>query len=480
MEYSALKPEKVFTYFKEISQIPRRSGQEKLIADYLEQFAHNHSLECMRDSANNILIIKKASEGFENHEPLILQGHMDMVCVADEGKNIDFDKESVSIVVDGDYIKADGTTLGADNGIALAYMLAVLEDDEIAHPRLECLMTSSEEIGLMGAQAFEASRLTGRRMINLDSEEEYNMVAGCAGGITVNISLPIKRVSRRGMCYDLIIEGLQGGHSGADIDKHRANANILMARILKRLSERYVLYVSEWNGGDADNAICNKCVSKFAVSVENAHGVERTIPQIVREFEEEYETCDPGIKVVLSKRGEGKVKAFSKKSLSELLFILYAAPNGIVSMSGKVKGMVETSLNCGIVKCDGMNVSIVYLIRSNVGSAKSDLANRVKVIAESVGARVRFESDYPGWDFNVNSKLREIILPIYKEHYGKDINVITIHAGLECGIFAGRLEELDVISIGPNLYDVHTINERASISSIEKFWYYLIDILKAC
>ncbi|MBQ8320933.1 MAG: aminoacyl-histidine dipeptidase [Clostridia bacterium] len=459
---------KVFDFFSEISKIPRGSGNTKGIADYLVSFAKARSLDFVRDEADNVIIKKKATSGYESRPAVIFQGHTDMVLNKAEGVSYDMEKEGVKLIVDGDLIRADGTTLGADNGIAVAYALAILDSDDIPHPDFEAVFTSDEEIGLIGATALDCSSLKGRLMINLDSDAEGIFTAGCAGGRRVDISLPLEYEAVRAKKYTLIIDGLKGGHSGVEINKGRTNAVKRIADYLYAFGDTRLVSL---DGGVADNAIPSSAVAEFvsehslAELSDIADKLKATLPSGA-----EHES------ITLATSGEADT-ALTVKSSKNLVSLIRALPTGVVNMSRDIEGQVETSLNLGIISLND-SASLSFSLRSSKDAEKEELANRVKKIAAGYGAEISEHGDYPGWEYKKDSYLRDTMCRVYKEMYGKDAEVITIHAGLECGIFSDKIEGLDCISMGPDAYDIHTPSERLSVSSTVRVWEYLLEVLK--
>ena len=462
------KEKSIFSFFEEISMIPRVSGNTKPIADYLEGFAKEKGLKYYRDSADNVVIYKAASVGHESRPTLILQGHTDMVGAVAEGVDHDFSKEGVHLIVDGDFIRADGTTLGADNGSAVAYMLSLLAADDVPHPALECVFTSDEETGLFGATALDGSVLSGRTMINLDSGGEGTFIAGCAGGVRIDITPNLDWKERRENGFCITLGGFKGGHSGEDIDKGRLNAIKEISAILSRIDG---VLISELTGGTADNVIATNATAKI-VCEKTKEQIERAIANDVTRIKSAE--CGTEISICECECE----RALTSESTVALLCLINALPYGIQAMSREMEGLVETSDNLGVIKvtdrCDTLSISV----RSSVNADKLALADKIEKIAESFGASHRRRGDYPGWRYDSNSKIRELMCRIFKESYGKDPSVMAIHAGLECGLFLGKLEGLDCISMGPDNYDIHSVKECLSISSFERTYEYIKKILK--
>ena len=471
--------DRVFHYFREISAIPHGSHHTKEISDYIAAFAQEKGLEYTQDDANNVIISKKASEGFEDAEPIALQGHIDMVLASEPEKEIDLLTEPVSIVADGDWMSADGTTLGADNGIAVAMMLAVLENDEIIHPYLECIFTSDEEVGLIGANAIDISGLRSRRLLNLDSEDEGVFTAGCAGGADVVCRMPLKMKNRQGKVLGITVSGLRGGHSGADIHIGSANGNVLMARMLRVLYKAFPFNLIRIDGGDANNAVPTGSKAKALFSKKiSSEEIEAVASAAAEAMKQEYSATDPGMKWDFEWTDEETVKAASKKNTDNLLMYLTALPNGITHMSHVIAGMPQTSLNLGVIRTEGDAVRIELMVRSGVNSQADYLSDRLVCITKGFGGKPEVRSSYPAWEYRDDSPLRDLSVSTYRKLYGKEPKVEVIHAGLECGILAGKLEGLDCLSAGPDLENVHTVRERMKISSVENVWTFVLALLK--
>jgi len=474
-----LKPEKVWYFFEEISKIPRGSHNEKAVSDYCVQFAKERELEVYQDDAWNVVIRKGASKGYEKAEPMILQGHLDMVCEKKADCTIDFERDGLDLKVEGDFVSAEGTTLGGDDGIAIAYALAILDDDSIAHPSLEVVFTACEEMGMDGARALDVSVLRGHTVLNLDSEEEGILLAGCAGGCTAAITIPVQREEAQGVEALLLVNGLSGGHSGAEIDKGRGNANVLLGRILGSLSKKLSFSILSLFGGEKDNAIPRQSKAKLLLPDSKIEQAVEICKICENELKTEYAFTDSKVEVTLEIFGQQKAQAFDGDSQKRVLALLMALPNGVQTMSQNIKGLVETSLNLGILKTEEDRVSFSYSIRSSIGSAKERLLEKMQIIAEYFGGALAFHGDYPAWEYRKNSKLREDMFQIYCELFGKEPKVEVIHAGLECGILSSKIPDLDCVSIGPDILDIHTTRERISISSVERTWRYLLKILES-
>ncbi|WP_028400217.1 aminoacyl-histidine dipeptidase [Ectobacillus panaciterrae] len=469
----------VFHFFKEISNIPRESGNEKKISDYLAGFAQERDLEIVQDEALNVIIKKPASKGYENAPAVILQGHMDMVCELNKGTVHDFEKDPIELRIDEDMLHANETTLGADNGIAVAYALALLDADNIAHPALEVVITTEEETTMGGAIAVDPSHFTGKIFINLDTEEEGKLLVSSAGGIKGQLSFPISwnAAPETAETYRLSIGGLRGGHSGMEIDKERGNANKLLGRILYDISNEFTYTLSEINGGLKSNAIPREAEAVLVVELQTTEKLEKKIDEWNQVLKNELRAADRGVYVKLEKAGPAE-KVFSKETTEWIVQAIMLTPNGIQSMSMDIEGLVESSTNLGVITTTGSEVSFQNEIRSSVRSLKEQILNQVKVIAKTLGGKVEMKGDYPEWAYNPDSAIRELCKKVYQDKYGKEAEIIAIHAGIECGIFTEKMPGLDAISIGPDMYDVHTPNEHLSIPSTIRTWEYLLAVLE--
>lgn len=475
-----LSPSLVFKYFEEISRIPRGSGNERAISDYLVSFAKEHNLQVIQDEALNIIIKKDATKGYENAPVVILQGHMDMVCEKNNGTEHDFEKDPIKLRIEDDYIKATGTTLGADNGIAVAYCLSILASKDIEHPPIEVLVTTEEETGMGGASSVKAENLSGKILINIDSEEEGELLSSCAGGVRnkVSIKLELEEKKQGFIPYKLIIKGLKGGHSGMDIDKGRENSNKLIGRILNDINSQMELYIAEINGGAKMNAIPREAEVVIFIQEENQGALHSIMKKWQKTLESELRTSDPGITVGLGELDVKIDKGFSKELTDKVIAILMLIPQGIQTMSMDIKGLVQSSTNLGVVTTEENEITFESAIRSSVKSLKDRIVREIESICKVVGATMSLESDYPAWEYRENSYIREVFKSVYKDMYGSEPKVTAIHAGLECGILKDILGDIDMISFGPNMYDVHTPEEKLSISSTERTYEYLLQVLK--
>lgn len=475
-----LEPKKVFQYFGEISDIPHGSRNTKAISDYLVEFAKAHNLEYYQDEANNVVMIQEATAGYENADPIIIQGHMDMVCEKESDCTIDFEKDGLDLYVDGDFLKARGTTLGGDDGIAVAYALAILDTPEIAHPRLEVVITVDEEIGMLGADCIDLSMLKGHKMLNIDSDIEGHFLTSCAGGMTVETMIPVTYDAASGLLCEVKVTGLEGGHSGSEIDKEHGNANIIMGRVLKALSDEMEIGIAELAGGLKDNAIPRECMAKILVEEEQAATLKDIVASLNKVLANEFMASDAGVNVVVTELGTKEAAILSVASMAKVIFYLRNVPNGVQNMSRVMPGLVETSLNLGIMELQEEALRCIASVRSSVSTRKEDLRDKLEFLANFLGGEIDVNGDYPAWEYKADSDIRDTISTVYKELFSEEPVFEAIHAGLECGILSGKIPNLDCVSFGPNNYDIHTPKERLSISSTEKVWKLLVEFLKRC
>ncbi|WP_343342922.1 aminoacyl-histidine dipeptidase [Terrisporobacter petrolearius] len=471
----------VFKYFSQISKIPRGSGNEKGISDYLVSEAKRLGLEVIQDKALNVIIKKTGTKGYENSPGVILQGHMDMVCEKNKDTVHDFAKDEIKLRVDGDYLYATGTTLGADNGIAVAMGLALLACDDIPHPPLEVLYTVNEEVSMIGAMKLDGSIFKGRYIINVDSEEEGKITVSCAGGVTaiITIDKEYKEVSSSKTTYNIGIKGLQGGHSGMEIDKKRGNSNVLMGRVLNHICKNGISYdLVSIHGGLKNNAIPRESECVILIDDNNKEALQKEIGNILDIFKNELKTSDPGVILECGKGEETYDKALSDDVKNKIIGVLNLMPRGIQTMSPDIEGLVESSTNLGVVVTNDNDIKLEFATRSSVKSLKEDLNYRMELLSKFIGVKLDLEDDYPEWEYAKNSKLEKICEDTYEEITGKKPEIVALHAGLECGLLLDTIKGAEAVSIGPDLFDVHTPNEHLSISSTEKTWDYLVAILK--
>lgn len=470
----------VFHYFAEISKIPRGSGNEKGISDYLVHFAQDRNLEVIQDKSLNVIIKKAATAGYENTPTVIIQGHMDMVCEKNKGTIHDFEKDPLQLRVIGELLYATDTTLGADNGIAVAYALALLDANDIEHPALEIVITTEEETTMNGALAVDVTQLEGKILINIDSEEDGKLLVSSAGGVRVVQKLPIvwQDISEDEASYSISVKGLKGGHSGIEIDKERGNSIKLLGRILQDLSTDFSCSIQLLNGGLKSNAIPREADATVLIRSDEVKKITERIKEWNSIFKTELQSSDPGISIEFEKSENTFPKAFSKETTGKTITSLLLIPHGVHGMSMGINGLVGSSSNLGVVSTTDCEVTFVSEIRSSVKSIKTFMVHQAKSIAQLLECDIIIDSDYPEWPFNPGSKVKQLFEETYKEKYGKEIEVIAVHAGIECGVFIEKIPGLDAVSIGPDMFLVHTPEEHVSIPSTINNWEFFIYTLK--
>ncbi|MDE6949355.1 MAG: aminoacyl-histidine dipeptidase [Lachnospiraceae bacterium] len=471
-----LEPKSVFRFFEEICGIPHGSGNVEKLSDYLVSFAKERGLFCRQDELKNVIISKEASTGYEGKEGIILQGHMDMVAVKKPECSIDMRTDPLQLEVEGDYISAKNTSLGGDDGIAVAYALAVLDDDSLPHPHLDVVITVDEETGMYGAKALDMSDIKGTRLLNLDSEEEGYFLAGCAGGASVRHLLSVSREERKGTLYTCKICGLLGGHSGGEIHKERGNANSLIGRLLQVLSGKTDIGICGLFGGLADNAIPREAALQF-VAADSEKEIERCVKELEETLQAELSTKDPGVRIEMEREQNVTKRCLDRTSGDKVRKLLLLMPNGVQAMSADMHGLVQTSLNNGIMCLEEDAFSVITSVRSSVSSEKELLITRISALTKLLGGTVEISGDYPGWTYQKESPFRDLCIKVYEEMYGKKPRIMAIHAGVECGILLEKKPELDCISLGPDMKDIHTTEEKLSISSTKRVWEYLCRVL---
>ena len=485
-----IAPEKLFYFFEELTRIPRGSGNEQAVSDYLVTFAKKRNLKVRQDDANNVVIWQEGTTGYEDHAPVIIQGHMDMVCVKDEDCSIDLEKDSLDLCVNGDEIYAKGTSLGGDDGIAVAMALAIMDDDTIPHPPLEVIVTTDEEVGMTGASKLDVAGIEGRALLNIDSEDEGVLTAGCAGGMRVDHVLDVRRENSTGYSYRIIVDGLKGGHSGVEIDKGRGNAVVLLGRFLQELiahfEESFCVQLINYKGGEKDNAIPLLASADILVQIKDKEkqrgqleanndaitsGLCAYADEYTRILKNEYALTDCNVSLrveAINDDSASDVMAVCVEDTQVIADIIVAMPNGIQCMSAAIPGLPETSLNLGILELKDDALYFSQSLRSAVASKKDALFNKISTIAKLAGARTSSRGAYPAWEFKKDSPLRELVTAKYKELFGSEMKVDIIHAGLECGLLSEKLPGLDAISIGPDLSDIHTTSEKLHIESTKR------------
>ena len=464
-------------YFEEIAAIPHGSGNTKKISNYLVDFAKENGLKYVQEKCGNVIIYLPASEGREKEETLILQGHMDMVAVKEKGTEKDLELDGLDLFMEKGYVGARGTSLGGDDGIALAYALSIMADNKLSHPAIEAVFTVNEEVGMDGAHALDAGRLSGKTMINLDNETEGELIVGCAGGAGIECVIPVEWKSRTANAYEITVSGLKGGHSGTEINDGRVSAVTIIARFFAQL-KLVRTRIIDIQTGEKDNAIAKSGTIKFICSAPKSDVIE-TVNFYADVLKEELASREPGLKFDFKVLGEGiEVTALHKADSERIMDVLLALPQGVREMSADIPGLVETSDNIGIVslKEDGLHISA--LVRSSYESAKQALCDKIIAVASLGGGSSTQGREYPGWQFSKESPLLSHVVKNYREFYGSEPVVKTIHAGLECGIFADKIKKLDCISMGPEVKDIHTVNERLSVASAEKTYDFLLKLLE--
>lgn len=470
-----LEPQSVFHFFEELSAIPHGSGNTGAVSDWCVAFARERGLEVHQDELHNVIIIKEATPGHEAAEPLILQGHLDMVCEKTADCTKDMSREGLDLVVDGDTVYAKGTTLGGDDGIAVAIALALLDDDTLVHPRLEAVFTTEEEVGMEGVQGLDVTLLKGRTLLNLDSEEEGVFTVSCAGGSRAHCGLPLTRAPYAGTRLRVAVSGLTGGHSGSEINKGRANANMLLGRLLEAAAAAGEMRLVSAQGGMKDNAI--PVAVEAVVAVADAGAVRTAVEQFGESLKHEYHVTEPALTIAVTEAAEEEVP-MDQASTDRALCLLSCVPNGIQAMSMDLPGLVQTSLNLGVLRTEASVMTATFCVRSSVSSQKEMLHSRLKRLMNQLGGTLRITGDYPAWEYRTDSPLRERMVELFREQYGKEPRVEAIHAGLECGILSGKLPGLDCVSIGPDLTEIHTPRERMHIASVQRVWRFITELVR--
>lgn len=468
-----IEPKKVFEFFEEISMIPHGSGNLTKIVSYLVDFAKKRNLEYYVDDVNNVIIKKK---GNDKKDIIILQGHSDMVCVKTEDSNKDLSKDHIDIFVDGEWLKADKTSLGGDDGIAVAMILAILDEDNKDYPNIEALITSDEETGMNGAIGLDGSKLAGRKLINIDSEDEGVFTVSCAGGTHLESIVKGKKENVNGTGYKLRLHNLLGGHSGMSIHKNHANANIEMARCINDiLNIGFDVRLVDINGGMFDNVICDDTVCNIILVDKKDDEFVKSVKELNEILKNEYSSSD--INITLDVEKNNNSNAFTKEDTKNIISLIFSLPNGLIEMSQDFKDLPQTSLNMGVLKTENDNIKIIQLVRSSIDSRKEYINNKIKNIVSLHGGECKIKGSYPAWQYNKNSTLQSRLVDTYREMYKKDPKVEATHGGLECGLFMDKIKGLDAISIGPTVKDVHSVNEKLEIKSVERVYNYLREVL---
>lgn len=470
-----LEPKQVMHFFEQMSAIPRGSGNTKAISDWCVAFAKERGLEYHQDEHDNVILVKEATPGYESAVPVIIQGHLDMVCQKDADCDKDMATQGLDLETDGEYVWAKGTTLGSDDGIAVAMALALLDAKDIPHPRLEAVFTADEEIGMVGALAMDVSPLKGGRLINIDADTEGVFTVSCAGGNMTRCRLPLTRAPFAGQGLRITVQGLQGGHSGMEIHKGRGNSNQLLGRVLRAMAAATELRLISAEGGMKDNAIPGEASALVVVS--DAAAAQAAAAEMDAALKNELRVTDPKVEVrtePFAPEGQPADQTSTRRAMC----LLTCAPVGVQAMSADIEGLVQTSLNLGILRTEGDELVASFCIRSSVESQKEMLKDRLACLMEQLGGTAEFSGDYPGWAYDPDSALRKLMVEVFREQYGREPKVEAIHAGVECGLFAGKIPGLDCVSIGPNLLEIHTPRERMSVSSVQRVWAFLLEVLR--
>jgi len=468
----------VLDYFYEICAIPHGSGNTGAIADYCVNVAKELGLYVRKDEFNNVVIKKEASDDKKGAKPVIIQGHLDMVCAKTPDSDFDFLHDGIKCITDGDFIRAENTTLGGDDGIAVAYALALISDDTISHPPLEIILTADEEIGLVGANNIDVFDISGKQFINIDSEKEGIFTVSCAGGVRCDLVFSSSVNEVNGTLVSVTVSGLIGGHSGTQIHKRGQNANKLIGEILNQVCEKFDINLIGINGGSKENAIAVNSKAEFIAKTEDSKEIESLISNLSEEIKA-VSSVDPDIAIDVKIGGEIIKEAFDITFSKKIAKALATCKNGVIAMDENTPGLVKTSLNLGVVLTEKNVVSLFFGLRSNDNKELENLKEEIRDFSEKYDAKFNSSGAYPAWEYVKDSHLRDVMCTLYKEMYGKDPKVVAIHAGLECGVFSGKLGGIDAVSMGPNVYDIHTVNERLSISSVERVWEFLKSVLKA-
>ena len=469
------EPKEVFKWFYEISQVPRGSGNERAISDFLVKFAKDRNLEVHQDKAMNVIIKKPGTAGYEKAPTVIIQGHMDMVCEKDASSNHDFLKDPIKFVVKGEMLYAEKTTLGGDDGIAVAYALTVLDSKDIPHPPLEVLITTEEETGMGGAMALTDEHLQGTRLLNIDSEEEGVFLVSCAGGANIHVFFNIKKETAKGKFLKITVGGLLGGHSGIEINKQRANSIKLLGRILYNIKQNEKINIVEISGGSKHNAIAKD--AHAVIAAENTEAVLKIVEKMTADFKGEYRAVDKLLTVTANETQNPSGQMFTKELTLNLIDFMASIPNGVQYMSMEIPGLVQTSLNNGVLEEIDGRIKFTTSVRSSVKSALDEIVDILRIQAEHCGGEFKKVSEYPAWEYSPDSPVRDAAVNVYKKLNKKEPLITAIHAGLECGLLKKTLPKVDAISFGPNLYDVHTPNEHMEIASVERVWKFLLAYL---
>ncbi|HBA62650.1 MAG TPA: aminoacyl-histidine dipeptidase [Lachnospiraceae bacterium] len=475
-----LEPQNVFRFFEDLCQIPHGSGDTKRISDYCVNFAKERGLEVIQDRVNNVIIRKPGTAGYEDSEPVILQGHLDMVCEKTLDSDHDFTVDPLSLYIEDGYVKARNTTLGGDDGIAVAFALAVLDSQDLVHPPIEAVLTVDEETSMVGAEALDMSVLKGRLLINIDSEEEGILTVGCAGGMSVHAEIPFAAEEVTESSLRIQIKGLLGGHSGSEIDRQRGNANQMMGQLLQHLRQDTRFDLISIDGGQKENVITYSCTARIGGTPEELDTVQKEILATEAVWKTEFGKDEPNLRIELTEEPAAAVRVMQADAAGRIIAFLACAPQGVQCFNRELKGQVETSLNLGVVQTTDTSVQAFFLIRSSVNTKKAAVAEKLQALVSLAGGSSQIVNAYPAWSYDPDSRLRPLMAEVYQEMFGVQPEIKTIHAGLECGLFSGKCPDLDCVSFGPNLWDIHSVNERMDIASVGRMWEYLKAVLERC
>lgn len=472
-----LEPKAVFQFFEEISSVPRGTFYDEKISNWCVNFAKERNMEYIQDEAGNVIIKKPGTAGYEHADPVILQGHMDMVCEKTEDSSHDFEQEGLELYVEDGFVKAKDTTLGADNGIAMSFACALLDSKDIPHPPLEVIFTVDEEVGMGGANAIDLSCIKGTMLLNIDSEEEGTIIAGCAGGILETVHIPVERKTKSGSVVTMKIRGLRGGHSGMQIHEQRGNANKIAGRILNKLNLQSDIAFVEMAGGSKDNVIA--AIADVSFVAADADQAVSVIKEMEAAIKAEFSDDEPQFEITVDVK-EDTVEACTKESSDKVIFALMATPYGVQGLSRELEGLVESSLNLGIVATECEKVDLMFYIRSSVNSKMEEMKETIAAWANMLGGSNDEAGEYPAWMYQKESRIRPLLANTYKELFGKEPEITTLHAGIECGLLSGKKPSLDCVSFGPNLHDVHSVKEKLDIASTERTWKLIQAVLEKC
>ncbi|MCB7303303.1 aminoacyl-histidine dipeptidase [Bariatricus massiliensis] len=472
-----LKPQEVFHFFEELCKIPHGTFDTKRISDYCVEFAKERGLEFIQDDANNVIIRKPGTAGYEDSEPVIIQGHLDMVCEKTEDSTHNFDTDGLELLIEDGYVTAKDTTLGGDDGIAIAFAMAVLDSKDIPHPPIEAIFTTDEEVGMGGATAIDMSPIKGKMLLNLDSDNEGVIVAGCSGGYVDTVTIPVEREERQGSVVTIQVKGLRGGHSGLEIHEQRGNSNKMMGRLLNHLNLNTDIALVAVDGGTKDNVITSMTTAKVVAA--DADAVVEMVKAMEANWFQEFAGEEPGLTVITEVSDE-TVQAMTKAATQKIIHFVYNSPYGVQEYSRALKGLVETSLNCGVVATSETDVKALLYVRSSVNSKLDEMHEALCAFADILGGTCVKDNEYPAWMYKHDSKIRPLVIDTYKEMFGEEPIVNTVHAGLECGLLSGKKPDLDCVSYGPEMLDIHSVAERLNIESTQRMWEFTKELLKRC